>query len=76
VKASPAASIPFVDLSGIDAAGIRERSSVIAAWFILGPEVGLQRIRGSVGRKHAVGVANGTDASPGAARRRRDRATR
>jgi hypothetical protein len=59
--------LPFVDLSpGSDAAEIRQAIERVLTrgWFILGPEVEAFEVEFAVacGTKHAVGVANGTDA--------------
>ena len=59
--------LPFVDLSpGTDAAEIRTAIERVLAggWFILGPEVEAfeAEFAAASGAKHAVGVANGTDA--------------
>ena len=59
--------LPFADLRpGSDATEIREAIERVLTrgWFILGPEVEAfeNEFAGASGAKHAVGVANGTDA--------------
>ena len=60
------AALPFLDLRPADADEIREAIQRVIAhgWFILGPELDAfeQEFAAASGARHAVGVANGTDA--------------
>ena len=61
-----AVRIPFVDLRPADAPEIRAALERVIArgWFVLGPEVEAfeAEFAAATGARHAIGVANGTDA--------------